>query len=362
MNPYGALPPQNHWKKQLDAADLAAIDYDPAPKWKFDLGADRFATAGSCFAQHFARELRKAGGLYVESEPRHPLIPETAGHGYGLFSARYGNIYTVRQLRELLEQAFGARPCVEDEFRDKTGRWIDLLRMRAIPDGFSSREECLLDRQYHLGRVRALFEMCDVFVFTLGLTECWENTELGACYPICPGVIDGAFRPEAHRFVNSGYEECLRDMQRSIELIRQANPNIRILLTVSPVMLVATYEARGALQSSIASKAILRAVADRCVRDYDCVDYFPSYDIIAGPQSAGRFYQDDRRDVTQEGVELVMGVFFGTRCINRPTVFATPKSGAEAEAAQNRKPAVQRAIAKAMQVECDEILLGHAEV
>jgi hypothetical protein len=354
MNPYSALAPQHHWKKQIDGADLAAIDYDPAPKWKFDLTQDRFATAGSCFAQHFARELRKAGGKYVESEPRHPLIPEGSGHGYGLFSARYGNIYTVRQLRELLEQAFGVRPMIEDFFRDKTGKWIDLLRMRAIPDGFSSEEECRLDRQFHLGRVKALFDVADVFVFTLGLTECWENTELGVCYPICPGVVDGAFREGAHRFVNLGYDECLADLRRSIELIREANPKIRILLTVSPVMLVASYEPRGALQSSIASKAILRAVADRCVRDYDCVDYFPSFDIITGPQSAGRFYADDRRDVTQEGVETVMGVFFSSRCTNRPTVFAIPEQAEE----RPRKPAVQLALARAMQVECDEILLG----
>jgi len=356
MNPYRGLPAQHHWKKQLDAADLAAIDYDPVPKWTFDLASDRFATAGSCFAQHFARELRKAGGKYAESEPRHPLIPETAGHGYGLFSARYGNIYTTRQLRELLEQAFGARPVVNDLFCDKSGRWIDLLRMRAIPDGFTSREECLIDRRYHLGRVRALFDLCDVFVFTLGLTECWENTELDIVYPICPGVIEDAFRPDAHRFLNLGYDECLRDMRRSIELVRQANPNVRILLTVSPVMLIATFEPRGALQSSIASKAILRAVADRCVREYDYVDYFPSFDIITGPQSAGRFYQEDRRDVTPEGVELVMSVFFRRRCTNAGIVKPIAATAVE----QPWRSDVALAIAKAMEVECDEILLGQA--
>jgi len=356
MNPYTTLPPQHHWKTQLEAADLSAIDYDPAPKWIFDLAVDRFATAGSCFAQHFARELRKAGGKYVESEPLHPLIPETSGHGYGLFSARYGNIYTTRQLRELLEQAFGLSPIVNDLFQDKAGRWIDLLRMRAIPDGFSSRQECLLDRDYHLGRVKALFEMCDVFVFTLGLTECWENIELGICYPICPGVIDGAFRPNAHRFLNLSYDECLSDMRRSIELIHQANPKLRILLTVSPVMLVATFEPRGALQSSIASKAILRAVADRCVRDYDFVDYFPSFDIITGPQAAGRFYRDDRRDVTPEGVELVMNVFFRARCSNMPAV--KPADTVPEDKPGRSQMAFARDIAKAMEVECDEILLG----
>ena len=354
MNPYHDLPPAHHWKRQVEAADLSAIDYDPVPKWSFDLAAVRFATAGSCFAQHFARALREKGGRYVESETRHPLIPESAQHGYGLFSARYGNIYTTRQLRELLEQAFGTRPLIGDYFQRADGRWIDLLRMRAIPEGFTSREEAALDREYHLGRVHALFGQCDVFVFTLGLTECWENRELGACYPICPGAIENAFRPELHHFRNLDYETCLADMRRSIELIRAANPAIRILLTVSPVMLIASFEPRGALQSSIASKSILRAVVDRCVRDYDCVDYFPSLDIVTGPQAGGRFYQPDLRDVTAEGVALVMDVFFRRRCINLAAALPPPP----AVPARLRRPSPETAFTRAMQVECDEILLG----
>ena len=353
MNPYTSLPPPQHWKTQIETAALAAIDYDPAPKWRFDLRSDRFATAGSCFAQHFARALRTAGGTHVESETRHPLIPAEAGHGYGLFSARYGNIYTARQWRELLEQACGARPMASDFFRRGDGRWIDLSRLRAIADGFTSRDECLNDRAYHLSRVRALLDMSDVFVFTLGLTECWENTALDICYPVCPAVVEGAYRPEAHRFVNLGYDECLRDLRRSIELLHDANPKLRVLLTVSPVMLIATFEPRGALQSSVASKAILRAAADRCVRDYDFVDYFPSFEIVTGPQARGRFYQPDLRDVTPEGVELVMNVFFRQRCGGVLPAADRPQT-------QPARARAEADLAKALEVECDEILLGRA--
>jgi hypothetical protein len=357
MNPYTTLPAHHFWKQQIEAVDLAAVNYDPAPKWSFDLSKDRFATAGSCFAQHFARVLREAGGIYVESGKRHPLIPESAGHGYGMFSARYGNIYTPRQLREMLEQALGERAQVNDVFNDK-GRWIDLLRMRAVPDGFYSQEECLLDRHYHLGRVKALFSMTDVFVFTLGLTEAWENTQIDICYPICPGVIENAFRPDVHRFINLTYDDCLRDMRRSVELIHAANPALKILLTVSPVMLVASFEPRGALQSSVASKAILRAVADRCVRDYDYVDYFPSFDIITGPQAKGRFYQPDLRDVTPEGVTVVMGAFFRQRCVNMPQ----PLPAADIPAAPEPELSeAERDIQALAQVESDEILLGRRD-
>jgi hypothetical protein len=74
-------------------------------KKKFDIArTDWIATAGSCFAQHIARHLRSAEFSVLDVEPPPPgMTEETArAFGYNLFSARYGNICTTRQLRQLL--------------------------------------------------------------------------------------------------------------------------------------------------------------------------------------------------------------------------------------------------------------------
>jgi hypothetical protein len=39
------------------------------------------------------------------------------------------------------------------------------------------------------------------------------------------------------------------------------------------------------------------------------VDYFPSYEIIVGPQARGRYFAADARTITPEGVERVMDIF-----------------------------------------------------
>src|SRR5258708_6063380 len=99
-HPYARLSDAHFWNRAVAGRELSEIPYDPAPKFRFNIETDRFATAGSCFAQHFGRELAGRGGHLVLAEDRHPLlIPEDAGHGYGLFSARYGNLYNTRQLR-----------------------------------------------------------------------------------------------------------------------------------------------------------------------------------------------------------------------------------------------------------------------
>jgi hypothetical protein len=42
----------------------------------------------------------------------------------------------------------------------------------------------------------------------------------------------------------------------------------------------------------------------------DGVAYFPSYEIVTSTASRGRYFADDCRDVTEEGVDHVMRVFF----------------------------------------------------
>ena len=56
-------------------------------------------------------------------EKAHPVLPATiaARYGYGVFSARYGNIYTTRQLRQLAERALGGAAPVEDAWEGENG-------------------------------------------------------------------------------------------------------------------------------------------------------------------------------------------------------------------------------------------------
>jgi hypothetical protein len=65
MNPYQDLPSQHFWRTQISTPSLSEIDSDAGRKFPFDISGDRFATAGSCFSQHFGRELARKGGRLV---------------------------------------------------------------------------------------------------------------------------------------------------------------------------------------------------------------------------------------------------------------------------------------------------------
>jgi hypothetical protein len=123
-------------------------------------------------------------------------------------------------------------------------------------------------RGAHLAAVRRMFETLDVFVFTLGLTEAWRSRVDGSVYPLAPGVAGGSFDPARHEFVNFPVDEVRADMAEFVHELRKVNRRCRIVLTVSPVPLIATYEPRYVLVSTAYSKAVLRVAAEETAREF----------------------------------------------------------------------------------------------
>jgi hypothetical protein len=269
------------------------------------------ATAGSCFAQHLSRHLAASGFNFLVTERLHPFIEPDLGqpYNYGVFTARYGNVYTAAQLVQLLQRAYGLFTPVDDAWVTPDGRAFDPYRPAIQPDGFSSLQELQADRTQHFAAVRQAVEQADVFVFTLGLTEAWQNSTDVAVYPVCPGTAAGTFDPERHRFVNFRMSRVLADMITAFDFIRTRNRRIRFIVTVSPVPLVATAEHRHILVSTTYSKSVLRTVCGELDEQFDDVAYFPAYEIITGSFNRGAYFQPDLREVTLAGVQHVMRLF-----------------------------------------------------
>ncbi|WP_420136642.1 GSCFA domain-containing protein [Sphingomonas sp.] len=308
-HPYRHLPDSAFWKRAVAAAGAGL---DPlAGDFLRIAPTDRIATAGSCFAQHVARHLAASGFNYLVTETAHPIVPNEAARaaGYGVYTARYGNIYTTLQLVQLFDRAYGQFTPAEDVWQADGGGIVDPFRPTIQPGGFVSEAEMRADRAQHLGHVRTAFETLDVLIFTLGLTEAWVSRRDGAAFPLCPGVAGGVFDPARHAFHNLRVGEVRAQIEGFAKRLRSVNPSARIVLTVSPVPLAATASGNHVLPATLYSKSVLRAAAQEAAEDLERVFYFPSYEIITGPQAQGRFFAKGLREVTEEGVEHVMRVF-----------------------------------------------------
>lgn len=310
MTPYSSLPEYAFWRRAI--ASINAGEVDPVVRAKFRVGKnDKIVTAGSCFAQHIARHLSSTGFRYLVTETAHPIIKsdEAERFNYGVFSARYGNIYTSRQFLQLLHRAYGIFQPLDDVWHNKEGQLVDPFRPQIQPGGFATEYELQADRQQHFAAVRKAVEELDVFVFTLGLTEVWLNRADGAAYPLCPGVAGGAFDARQHEFSNLTVDQVVADMNAAIAFFQEKNPGCRFILTVSPVPLIATIEDRSVLVSTTYSKAVLRVAAEALAAASPGVAYFPAFEVITGSFNRGTYFASDLRSVTESGVAHVMRLF-----------------------------------------------------
>jgi hypothetical protein len=308
--PYRTVPDFQRWNRAFTPERIEMFDpyFGQTPKFNFTR-EDRIATAGSCFAQNIAKRLRTYGYNYVMAEYDNDLSPEeNEARGNTMFSARYGNIYTVAHLVQLLERAYG-RWQPEEDYWKAEGRFFDPYRPSVDAQGFATIQDLEASRELHFRAVRNVVENSDVFIFTLGLTEGWINKKDGAAYPICPGCGFGTFDANKYEFRNYSLAEISAALERAIAMLSEINPALKIILTVSPVPLAATMEPRHVLLSTSLSKSILRVACDTASRIPN-VDYFASHEIVNWGSRMSSYFSDDLRSISDAGIDHVMRVFF----------------------------------------------------
>jgi len=329
-NPYTDLEARAFWRTAVAQGDPTRLEGLYTRKWEIPR-TWKIATAGSCFAQHISRYLARGKFEVLDTEPSPRGLP-AADHrrfGFSMYSARFGNIYTLRQLLQLVQEVAGTHTPGEVVW-EKDGWFFDALRPGVEPGGLESPETVRQHRESHLRCVREMLMEMDLFIFTLGLTEAWVHRESGTVFPTVPGGIAGRFNPEIYAFWNASFTEIMDDFQGLQAALRAIRPGLpRFLLTVSPVPLTATASGEHVLQATVHSKSVLRAVAGELARAHDHVDYFPSFEIITNQVAQGRFYEENLRSVRPEGVESVMQLFFREHGGEMPR--AVPASGEDAE-------------------------------
>ena len=303
-NPYVGRPGSAFWERGVAKSSRPVPENLYRPKWAIPKSAN-IVTAGSCFAQHIGRRLAAAGFAIVDAEPAPALFPieRRQEFNYGVYSGRYGNIYTARQLLQLVSEALDGP--VRNIVWQAKGGYVDALRPQIEPQPYSTAELVRIHRERHIERVRSMLEHVDLLIFTFGLTEAWEDLETGSILPVVPGTrAGGKFDPDRYAFRNFTHAEVMADFLMVRDRLLALRPELRILVTVSPVPLVATAVDRHVQVSTVYSKSVLRAVAGELSDRFEDIDYFPSYEIITSPWSGACFYGPDMRDVTSEGVNM----------------------------------------------------------
>ena len=308
MHPYKYLSPKKFWKTGAFDRKFEALEDLVSPKFALRKNTS-IATYGSCFAQNIGKYLVKKNFNWQYTEQHPPGLindEDILKYGYKIFSSRTGNIYTTSLFQQWVDWCFGENEMPSEYWEDDNGL-IDPFRP-SIPKGvFFTSNELHNSRLHTLKCFKDSLINSDVLVFTLGLTECWLNKD-GYEYPNCPGTIGGTFDRNKHYFYNHNYQSTYDALESALEKIKKINENLKVLLTVSPVPLTATYSDDHVITATIKSKSILRSVADELSKK-EYVDYFPSFEMFTSHITKGEFFENNLRTPNARGVMTAMEIF-----------------------------------------------------
>src|ERR1700692_694276 len=126
--PYRTYPDTSFWSRAVSGRDVATLH--PIANAPFKIAPHmKVSTAGSCFAQNIARYLKERNYIYLVTEDVPPFVPDSVArrYNYGIFSARFGNVYTARQLLQLFQRAYGEFTPIDDVWTSGRG-FVDPLR------------------------------------------------------------------------------------------------------------------------------------------------------------------------------------------------------------------------------------------
>jgi GSCFA family protein len=260
---------------------------------------------GSCFATRIAHQLQLWGYNYVLEEddlpPGTPLA-ELASTTYRTAPARCGTLFDTPGMRQVVERAFGLWSPPRVIARTRDGRIVDPFR--TVTQSFRTAEEYEADRERHTDALRRALLKCEVMILTLGLTEAWQFTPTGDFVSL-PQL---ARAPGLFRRRRLSVDENLAELERLLTVYRRHRPDIRLIVSVSPVPLNKTFSRDHIVVANCFSKAVLRVVAEEFVARHPGVAYyFPAYEAVTyGTRQA---WEDDMRHVSPAAVARVMRLF-----------------------------------------------------
>jgi hypothetical protein len=197
-----------------------------------------------------------------------------------------------RTVVDVEDPGFRIDPCekmlfVGSCFADSIGRRFQEEKFQAVVNPFGvmyNPASILHTIQRWEGRASTAF-------LTLGTNHIYRLKETGE-------IVDNCQKRPQSLFIEEelSVDACADYLQQSINLLRQINPEMRIVLTVSPIR----YRKYGYHGSQLSKATLLLAT-----RQVAGASYFPAYEIVNDELRDYRFYQADMLHPSDQAVEYI---------------------------------------------------------
>ena len=203
-----------------------------------------------------------------------------------------------RTIANIANSVFKLRPCervlfVGSCFADSIGKRFkeEKFRTKVNPFGVMYNPVSILHTVRKLSN-----QAFDIVVFTLGTNHVYIEKATGEIVDNCQKRPQNLFNEQELTI-----DESANALREAIHLLRKQNPNVKVIVTVSPIRY-----AKYGFHGSQLSKATLLLAADKLAREEgEAVYYFPAYEIVNDELRDYRFYKADMLHPNEQAVEYI---------------------------------------------------------
>ena len=175
--------------------------------------------------------------------------------------------------------------------------FIDWLIDPDAKSQVNSRFRELIPAEWDPNMTLKIINESDVFILTLGVAPAFFDKSSGAFILPRPSALNSRALAEKYIFRTTSVTENVSNVLYLLKFIRSLSPSIKIVVTVSPIPIIASFEFESCVQADCLSKSIMRVVAHEVTNNsgIENIFYWPSFEIFrwAGSNSSSYYSVDD---------------------------------------------------------------------
>jgi hypothetical protein len=212
----------------------------------------------------------------------------------------YGILYNPFSMANVLEFLIQERQMQAEDLVHVNGKWVSLYHHGSFSD--PDRHTCIEKINSRVERGAKVLREADLLVMTWGSAWVYKHLKKKIVVTNCHKIPDNEFARYRLRV-----EEIVERYAAMIPALRQINPGMRILFTVSPIR----HWRDGAHENQL-SKAVLLLTIEQLQNRFENIYYFPSYEILLDELRDYRFYAEDMLHPSEMAVNYIWEIFKST--------------------------------------------------
>jgi len=238
---------------------------------------DTIVSMGSCFAQNIAG--------YLDDK------------FYTINSNPFGTLYNPLSIRNSLGLLLNQYEFQKEDLFLHHGLWHSFQHHSS----FSSTDPLQTLENINIAAVKARIKLqeANVLIITLGTAWVYELKATNQVVSNCHKVPSNRFRRK-----RLTVEEIVAQLGAILAYLQNKNPNLQIILTVSPIR----HLKDGFVENQI-SKSILLLAVQEMVQRAHYIHYFPAYEIMMDDLRDYRYYADDLVHPSRLAIDYIWKLF-----------------------------------------------------